>query len=66
MKTTFILAGNFNVTPFEIMKQDLDEVILVVNYLVESGNASKQENNTTQPFNITEKDKDKKDFWAAF
>lgn len=43
METTFILAGSFGVTPFEIMKQDVDEVIMIINYLSESGKASKQE-----------------------
>lgn len=43
METTFILAGSFGVTHFEIMKQDVDEVIMIINYLSESGKASKQE-----------------------
>ena len=63
MKTTFILAGNFGVTPFEIMRQDLDEVILIVNYLSESGRASKADNNRQST--ITEKEQDK-NFWSAF
>jgi hypothetical protein len=45
------------------MRQDLDEVILIINYLSESGKASKTSNaarNTT-----TEKEQDK-NFWAAF
>ena len=63
MKTTFILAGNFGVTPFDIMRQDLDEVILIVNYLSESGRASAADNSTQSI--ITEKEQDKK-FWSAF
>jgi hypothetical protein len=59
MQTTFILAGNFGVTPFEIMRQDLDEVIMIINYLSESGKTSKQPVNT-----ITEKEQDK-NFWSA-
>lgn len=62
MQTTFILAGNFGVTPFEIMRQDLDEVILVINYLAESGKASKADNKTGNT--ITEKERDK-NFWSA-
>ena len=63
MQTTFILAGNFGVTPFEIMRQDLDDVIMVINYLAESGKESKQDN--IQPNKIlTEKEQDKS-FWAA-
>lgn len=61
MKTTFILAGNFNVTPFEIMRQDIDEVIMVINYLVVSGRESKRD--TTKP-TMTEKEQDRT-FWAA-
>lgn len=65
MQTTFILAGNFGVTPFEIMRQDLDDVIMVVNYLAESGKNSKQDNKATKPLStLTEKEQDKS-FWAA-
>lgn len=63
MQTTFILAGNFGVTPFEIMRQDLDEVIMIVNYLAESGKASKQDGIKTNNF-INEKEQDRS-FWAA-
>ena len=62
MQTTFILAGNFGVTPFEIMRQDLDEVILVVNYLTERGREGKAGNNTNT---VNEKEQDKS-FWSAF
>jgi hypothetical protein len=62
MQTTFILAGNFGVTPFDIMRQDLDEVILVVSYLSERGRASRQDNVTTK--GLTEKEQDRS-FWAA-
>jgi hypothetical protein len=63
MKTTFILAGNFGVTPFEIMRQDLDEVILIINYLSERGRSSKGDNNTNGIINEKEQDKE---FWSAF
>ena len=63
MKTTFILAGNFGVTPFEIMRQDLDEVILIVNYLSESGRSEAAAGNNKST--ITEKEQDK-NFWSAF
>ena len=63
MQTTFILAGNFNVTPFEIMRQDVDEVIMIVNYLAESGKANKQDNINTENI-LTEKEQDK-NFWAC-
>lgn len=62
MQLTFILAGNFGVTPFEIMRQDLDEIIMVVTYLSESGKASKRDGNTTTARSEKEQDKN---FWAA-
>lgn len=63
MQTTFILAGNFGVTPFEIMRQDLDEVIMIVNYLAKSGKASKQDEIKTKSI-LNDKEKDQS-FWAA-
>ena len=35
MGTTITLARSFNVSPFEIMAQDCDEVIMLINYFVE-------------------------------
>ena len=37
IKTTVTLAGNYHVTPFEIMAQDTDEVIMLINYLLDLG-----------------------------
>ena len=62
MQTTFILAGNFNVTPFEIMRQDLDEVIMIINYLTECGKSRNRDNIPVST--MTEKEQDKS-FWAA-
>lgn len=62
MQTTFILAGNFNVTPFEIMRQDIEEVIMIINYLADKGKASKAEFNAHNV--LTEKEQDK-NFWSA-
>ena len=62
MKTTFILAQKLGVSPFDIMAQDIDAVIMVVNYLIDSGaksNADDYSRNT-----LTEKEQDKA-FWAA-
>lgn len=63
MQTTFILAGNFGVTPFEIMRQDLDEVIMIINYLAESGKAGKKD--IAAHSTISEKEQDK-NFWSSF
>lgn len=64
MKTTFILSGNFNVTPFEIMRQDVEEVILIINYLAEIGSESRQGNAINATTTISEKEQDRS-FWAA-
>lgn len=37
LKTTITIAGNYNITPFEVMAQDTDEVIMLINYLLELG-----------------------------
>lgn len=44
---------------FEIMKQDVDEVIMIINYLTESGKASKQEDKL-----LNDKEQDHS-FWAS-
>lgn len=54
-KTTITLAGNYNMTPFEMMAQDTDEVIMLINYLLELG----QESKTNEP--PVKKQKD--NFW---
>lgn len=40
-KTTIAIAGNYNITPFEVMAQDTDEVIMLINYLLELGQNTK-------------------------
>lgn len=59
MKTTFLVAQNLAVSPFEVMSQDLEFVIMVVNYLLDSAIEHK-----TQDKETTEKEKDR-DFWSA-
>lgn len=58
METTFILAQKMNVTPFDIMAQDVEAVIMVVNFYLE------QSNQTTAGKEVSERERDK-DFWAA-
>lgn len=58
MQTTFILAQHFGVTPFEIMAQEIDEVIMVINYLL----ISKDRNEHESKNEISEKEQDKS-FW---
>lgn len=64
MKTTFILSGNFNVTPFEIMQQDIETVIMIINYLAEIGSESRQGNAINATTTRSEKEQDRS-FWAA-
>ena len=59
MKTTFLVAQNLAVSPFDVMSQDLEFVIMVVNYLVDSASEHK-----TQDKGMTEKENDR-DFWSA-
>lgn len=41
-KATVTIAGNYNITPFEVMAQDTDEVIMLINFLLDMG-SSKEE-----------------------
>lgn len=61
MKTTFLVAQNLAVSPFEVMSQDLEYVIMVVNFLLDSANEHKAHSGGE---GISEKDKDRA-FWSA-
>lgn len=37
LATTDTIARSYNVTPFEILAQDCDEVIMVINYFIRKG-----------------------------
>lgn len=37
MDATVIIAGNYHLTPFDVFSQDADEVIMLLNYLSETG-----------------------------
>jgi hypothetical protein len=60
MKTTFLIAQNLAVSPFEVMSQDLEFVIMVVNFLLDSAT----EHKTHADEGTSEKEKDKA-FWSA-
>ena len=55
MKTTFLVAQNLDVSPFEVMSQDLEFVIMVVNFLLDSATERKT---PTADKVISEKEKD--------
>jgi hypothetical protein len=59
MDFTFELSKMFSVLPFVILKQDKDEVIMLINYMSEKGTTKESSSNIE-----TEKDKDKA-FWSA-
>lgn len=40
MDFTFELSKIYNVIPFEILKQDKDEVIMLLNYMAEKGESA--------------------------
>jgi hypothetical protein len=61
MDFTFELSKMFNVLPFEIFKQDKDEVIMLINYMSEKGERKESSANRETG---TEKEKDR-DFWSA-
>jgi hypothetical protein len=61
MKTTFLIAQNLAVSPFEVMSQDLEFVIMVVNFIIDSATESRTRSNGEI---LSEKEKDR-DFWSA-
>lgn len=62
MDFTCELCKLYSVTPFEIFKQDKDEVIMLVNYYIEKGQENEQAI-TLDNDNKTEKQNDR-NFWA--
>lgn len=62
METTFALARNLGVSPFDIMAQDTEAVIMVVNHIIEC--AEEKRGNTRADAPLTEKERDG-DFWAV-
>lgn len=59
MRTTFLVAQNLAVSPFDVMAQDVDVVIMVINYFVDSASGEDARGNE-----MTEKEKDRA-FWSA-
>lgn len=49
MDFTYVLATNFNVTPFEVLKQDKDEVIMLVNYFIEKAEFEDDDTRVADP-----------------
>ena len=53
MKTTITLSANLNTSPFEVFNQDVDEVIMLINFYIELG-AEQKLNNPIQKANKTQ------------
>lgn len=64
MDFTCELSKLYSVTPFEIFKQEKDEVIMLINYYILKGNENKQADLLVNDNdNATEKESDKA-FWG--
>lgn len=55
MQTTMNLSQSFGCSPFELLKQDCDEVIMIINYYIELGENQPNENNISSTKNTVEK-----------
>jgi len=60
MKTTITIAGNLGISPFNVFEQDIDEVILLLNYYLLIGAETPTE---TMPATLNDKDESEA-FWA--
>lgn len=63
MDFTVELSKSYNVTPFEIFKQDKDSVIMLINYFIEKGQ-TKGDGAGVEIGNASEKELDRQ-FWGA-
>lgn len=43
MKTTMTISANTNTSPFEVMDQDVDEVIMLINFYIALGADKKKQ-----------------------
>lgn len=49
MKTTMTLSANLNCSPFEIFEQDVDEVIMIINFYIDLGANAESGTNEVVP-----------------
>ena len=61
LTTTDNLARSYNVTPFEIMAQECDDVILLINYLLRKAEYAPEQ----APAAVTNDREESAAFWAA-
>lgn len=62
MDFTFELSKIYNVIPFEILKQDKDEVIMLLNYMAEKSESVQHE---SAPAVVKSDREESAAFWAA-
>lgn len=58
MKTTMTIATNFNVSPFMVLEQDVDEVIMLINFYIALGKTKEikpLQNKNNQRVRVNEK-----------
>ena len=65
MDFTFELSKIYNVIPFEILKQDKDEVIMLLNYMAEKSETAQGEKVTRTPVAAKSDREESAAFWAA-
>lgn len=58
------LCKLYQVSPFEIMKQDKDEIIMLINYYIEKGQSESQSDTAAGDKFPTEKENDNGAFWS--
>ena len=64
MDFTFELSKIYNVLPFDILKQDKDEVIMLLNYMAEKSDTAQGAKGSTRP--VVKSDREESAaFWAA-
>lgn len=65
MDFTFELSKIYNVIPFEILKQDKDEVIMLLNYMAEKSEIAQGAKGARPHAAITSDREESAAFWAA-
>lgn len=49
LKATITIAGNYNLTPFDVFGKDVDEMIMLLHYLLDLGAEAKDKEQKTAP-----------------
>lgn len=57
MDFTVTLSQSFNLSPFKILKQDKDHVIMLINYFIEKGNDEPTKSVSANPRKLGKNDR---------